>query len=102
MVEGPGGRVLLSTRISVPARGDRLNVFVPIIPDGMSNTDGEVRLAYAIAAPRAAIRGRDDSTASTSAKTSSKWRASTLARRHPDVRERLFVADAPSRSAIRR
>jgi hypothetical protein len=49
-VEGPSGSAVLSARIIVPARGDLLHVFVPVLPDGASKTQGEVRYSYRIAA----------------------------------------------------
>lgn len=48
-VKGPSGSVSLSATIKVPRQGDALRVFVPLIPDGSANTDGEVYFSYKIA-----------------------------------------------------
>ena len=49
-VSGPGGTVVLRQTVTIPAHAKELRLFVPLVPDGLTNTSGEVTLRYPIAA----------------------------------------------------
>jgi hypothetical protein len=47
-VDNPGGEVTLNDRVTVPKRAKELRLFVPLVPDGLTNTTGEVTIRYPI------------------------------------------------------
>jgi hypothetical protein len=47
-VDSPGGEVTLSDRVTVPEQANELRLFVPLMPDGLRNTTGEVTIRYPI------------------------------------------------------
>lgn len=49
-VNSPAGSAELTTSIDVPANAKEVRVFVPLMPDGLSDSKGELRLRYPIAA----------------------------------------------------
>ena len=49
-VSGPGGTVVLRQTVTIPAHAKELRLFVPLVPDGLTNTSGEVTLRYPITA----------------------------------------------------
>ena len=47
-VSEPEGSVTLTDTVVVPKRGRELRLFVPLIPDGLNETSGEVTIRYPI------------------------------------------------------
>ena len=47
-VDSPGGEATLSDRITIPLGGKELRLFIPLVPDGLVNTTGEVTVRYPI------------------------------------------------------
>jgi hypothetical protein len=47
-VSEPEGRVTLTDTVVVPKRAKELRLFVPLIPDGLNETNGEVTIRYPI------------------------------------------------------
>jgi hypothetical protein len=47
-VDGPGGEVTLREGITVPTLAKELRLFVPLVPDGITHTTGEVTIRYPI------------------------------------------------------
>jgi hypothetical protein len=45
---GPEGTVSLGQTVTVPAYAKELRLFVPIVPDGMKNTSGELTFRYPV------------------------------------------------------
>lgn len=48
-VSEPEGSVTLTDTVTVPRRAKELRLFVPLVPDGLSKTNGEVTIRYPIA-----------------------------------------------------
>jgi hypothetical protein len=47
-VAGTDGAASLEQTITVPARAHELRLFIPLVPDGIANTSGEVTLRYPV------------------------------------------------------
>lgn len=47
-VDSPSGEVTLKDTITVPTHAKELRLFVPLVPDGISHTTGEVTIRYPI------------------------------------------------------
>jgi hypothetical protein len=47
-VSEPEGSVTLTDAVTVPKRAKELRLFVPLVPDGLSETSGEVTIRYPI------------------------------------------------------
>ena len=47
-VDSPGGEATLSDSITVPLGGKELRLFIPLVPDGLTHTTGEVTIRYPI------------------------------------------------------
>ena len=47
-VDSPGSEVTLSDRVTVPEHAKELRLFVPLMPDGLRSTTGEVTIRYPI------------------------------------------------------
>lgn|GEM_PF-3862304 len=47
-VVGPSGTVELSRVVIIPIQTDRMQLFVPFVPDGFKQTDGEIVINYPI------------------------------------------------------
>ena len=47
-VRDPEGSVTLTDTVTVPKRAMELRLFVPLLPDGLSETNGEVTIRYPI------------------------------------------------------
>jgi hypothetical protein len=47
-VIGPSGTVELSRVVIIPIQTDRMQLFVPLVPDGFKQTDGEIVINYPI------------------------------------------------------
>lgn len=47
-VDSPGGEVNLRERITVPTDTKELRLFIPLVPDGLVHTTGEVTIRYPI------------------------------------------------------
>ena len=47
-VDAPGGEAALSETIIVPVGARELRLFIPLVPDGLVNTTGEVTIRYPI------------------------------------------------------
>jgi hypothetical protein len=47
-VSGPEGTVSLADKVVVPTNAKELRLFIPLVPDGLSETSGEITLRYPI------------------------------------------------------
>ena len=47
-VEGESGKLSLKQKIVVPAGAEELRIFIPLAPDGIAETSGEIVLRYPI------------------------------------------------------
>jgi hypothetical protein len=47
-VSEPEGSVTLTDTVTVPKRAKELRLFVPLIPDGLTETNGEVTIRYPV------------------------------------------------------
>jgi len=47
-VDSPSGEATLTDRITVPTHAKEMRLFVPLVPDGIRNTTGEVTIRYPI------------------------------------------------------
>ena len=47
-VNSPSGEVTLQDQVAVPSHAKELRLFIPLVPDGMAHTTGEIAVRYPI------------------------------------------------------
>jgi hypothetical protein len=52
-VDKPSGEVSLSERVAIPTDASELRLFIPLVPQGVTHTSGEVTIRYPIRKPTA-------------------------------------------------
>lgn len=50
-VDKPAGEVTLSDRVAIPADANELRLFIPLVPEGLTSTTGEVTIRYPVRKP---------------------------------------------------
>jgi hypothetical protein len=53
-VDKGAGEMILSDKVSIPVDAQELRLFVPLVPEGLTNTKGEVTIRYPVRKPTSA------------------------------------------------